>query len=216
MEAHKTVTDLGRFITLEGGEGTGKSTLIAGLERALSARSHDVVVTREPGGTKLAEAVRNLALHPPEDQAWSPLAHALLMNTSRDDHLQNLIRPALARGCWVICDRFADSTRAYQSIDGVTPEDLLAIEAIVVGDTHPDLTLILDAAPNALAERRHQRNVSDVFERKATEFHERVRSAFLEIAESEPERCVVLDALGSPDQVLAAALNAIDTRLDRS
>lgn len=210
------MTDLGRFITLEGGEGTGKSTLIAGLERALSARGHDVVVTREPGGTKLAEAVRNLALHPPEDKAWSPLAHALLMNTSRDDHLQNLIRPALARGCWVICDRFADSTRAYQSIDGVTPEDLLAIEAIVVGDTRPDLTLILDAAPNALAERRHQRNVSDVFERKATEFHERVRSAFLEIAESEPERCVVLDALGSPDQVLTAALNAIDTRLDPS
>jgi dTMP kinase len=210
------VTDLGRFITLEGGEGTGKSTLIAGLERALSARGHDVVVTREPGGTKLAEAVRKLALHPPEDQAWSPLAHALLMNTSRDDHLRNLIRPALARGSWVICDRFADSTRAYQSIDGVTPEELLAIEAIVVGDTHPDLTLILDAAPDALAERRHQRNVSDVFERKATEFHERVRSAFLEIAESEPERCVVLDALGSPDQVLTAALNAIDTRLDRS
>lgn len=207
------MTKLGRFITLEGGEGTGKSTLIAGLKQALSTRGLSLVVTREPGGTPLAEAVRNLALNPPEDAAWSPLAHALLMNTAREDHLKHLIRPALARGDWVLCDRFADSTRAYQSIDGVAVEDLLAIEAIVVGDTRPDLTLILDAAPQALAERRQQRNVSDVFEQKDLSFHEQVRSAFLNIARIEPERCVVLDALQSPADVLEAALAAIDQHL---
>lgn len=207
------MTDLGRFITLEGGEGTGKSTLIAGLEHALTARGHEVVVTREPGGTVLAEAVRSLALHPPGDHSWSPLAHALLMNTAREDHLRNLIRPALSRGAWVVCDRFADSTRAYQSIDGVDPAQLRAIEEIVVGETMPDLTLILDAAPEALAERRKQRNVSDVFERKAAAFHARVRDAFLEIAEEEPDRCVVLDALARPEVVLSAALKAIDQRL---
>lgn len=207
------MTGPGRFITLEGGEGTGKSTLIAGLQQALSARDVDLVTTREPGGTVLAEAVRNLALNPPEDEAWSPLAHALLMNTAREDHLKRLIRPALARGAWVICDRFADSTRAYQSIDGVSLEQLLAIEAIVVGETRPDLTLILDAAPEALAERRRQRNVSDVFEQKELAFHEQVRSAFLNIARIEPERCVVLDALQSPEDVLQAALDAIEQRL---
>lgn len=206
----------GRFITLEGGEGTGKSTLIAGLKRALAARGHEVVITREPGGTPLAEAVRNLALHPPEGETWSPLAHALLMNTSREDHLRNLIRPALARGAWVICDRFADSTRAYQSIDGVSLAQLMSIEAMVVGDTRPDLTLILDAAPAALAERRRQRNVSDVFEQKEAAFHERVRTAFLEIAENEPLRCAVIDALGSPETVLDAALATIDDRLEAS
>lgn len=203
----------GRFITLEGGEGTGKSTLIAGLERALSARGQKVVVTREPGGTKLAEAVRNLALHPPEDEAWSPLAHALLMNTARDDHLRNLIRPALARGAWVICDRFADSTRAYQSIDGVNLDQLLAIEEIVVGETRPDLTLILDAAPADLEARRQDRNVSDVFEKKDLSFHEKVRSAFLAIAEKEPERCTVLNALQSPEALLSDALSVIDRKL---
>ena len=210
------MTDLGRFITLEGGEGTGKSTLIAGLERVLAARGLDVVVTREPGGTRLAEAVRNLALHPPEELSWSPLSHALLMNTAREDHLQNLIRPALARGAWVVCDRFADSTRAYQSIDGVDPGDLVAIENIVVGETRPDVTLILDAPPEALAERRKQRNISDVFERKATEFHIRVREAFLQIGRDESDRCVILDALASPEDVLNAALSAIDARLEQT
>lgn len=210
------MTGPGRFITLEGGEGTGKSTLIAGLQNALPARGHEVVVTREPGGTPLAEAVRNLALHPPKGGAWSPLAHALLMNTSREDHLRNLIRPALARGAWVMCDRFADSTRAYQSIDGVSLAQLMSIEAMVVGDTRPDLTLILDAAPEALAERRRQRNVSDVFEQKEAAFHERVRAAFLEIAENEPHRCAVIDALDSPETVLETALATIDDRLGAS
>ncbi len=213
MEAHSPVAEMGRFITLEGGEGTGKSTLISGLARELSARGHAVLTTREPGGTPLAEAIRTLALTPPQDETWSPLAHALLMNTSRDDHLNKLVRPALARGDWVICDRFADSTRAYQSVDGVDPEQLLEIERIIVGDTQPDVTLILDADPEALAKRREQRGVSDVFEAKDLAFHRQIRAAFLSIADQEPERCVVLDALRSPEHVLAAALQAIDTRL---
>jgi len=208
------VTELGRFITLEGGEGTGKSTLISSLARELMARGRDVIVTREPGGTLLAEQVRTLALTPPEDHIWTPLSHALLMNTARDDHLTQLIRPALKRGSWVICDRFADSTRAYQSIDGLDMKSLLEIEAIVVGDTRPDLTLILDAAPEALAERRQQRDVSDVFEEKGMEFHEQVRSAFLTIARAEPDRCVVLDALQSPKDVLQSALETISARLE--
>ncbi len=203
----------GRFITLEGGEGTGKSTLIAGLRDALSKQGIETAFTREPGGTPLAEQVRTLALNPPEGESWSPLAHALLMNTAREDHLRKLIRPALANGTWVICDRFADSTRAYQSIDGVAMETLLQFERAVVADTVPDLTLILDAAPEALAERRRQRDVSDVFEAKAMAFHEKVRKAFLQIAEDEPDRCVIINALQSPESVLGDALAAIDSRL---
>lgn len=207
------MTEGGRFITLEGGEGTGKSTLIAGLADALRERDHTVVVTREPGGTTLAEAVRALALNPPAGEAWSPLSHALLMNTSRDDHLNKRIRPALARGEWVLCDRFADSTRAYQSIDGERPETLLMIEQAVVGETKPDLTLILDGAPEDLAERRRVRGTQDVFEQKDLAFHGKIRAAFLDIAEHDPERCAVIDALQTPEQVLASALMQIETRL---
>lgn len=206
----------GRFITLEGGEGTGKSTLIAGLSEALRDRGLNVIVSREPGGTKLAEEVRALALNPPAGETWSPLSHALLMNTARDDHLNKLIRPALERGDWVLCDRFADSTRAYQRVDGQDIETLLKIEHAVVRETRPDLTLILDGAPESLAQRRQERGVQDVFEQKDLEFHSSIRAAFLEIAEGEPDRCVVIDALQTPEQVLADALGAIDARLECS
>ena len=206
----------GRFITLEGGEGTGKSTLIAGLSDALRDRGRNVIVTREPGGTRLAEDVRALALNPPDGESWSPLSHALLMNTARDDHLNKLIRPALERGDWILCDRFADSTRAYQRVDGQDIETLLNIEHAVVRETRPDLTLVLDGAPENLAERRRERGVQDVFEQKDLDFHASIRAAFLEIAEVEPDRCVVIDALQTPEQVLADALNVIDERLEHS
>lgn len=207
------MTGTGRFITLEGGEGTGKSTLIQGLRTALENRGLNVLVTREPGGTPLAERVRSLALSPPDDLNWSPLAHALLMNTSREDHLTKLIRPALAEGIWILCDRFADSTRAYQSIDGVDSDTLLQIEQIVVGDTRPDLTIILDAAPEALASRREARGVSDVFEARNMDFHNQIRAAFLDIAKAEPDRCAIVDALQAPPAVLARAIDLIDERL---
>ena len=172
------------------------------------------MLTREPGGTPLAEEVRSLALTPPGGQAWSALSHALLMNTARADHLEKRIRPALAAGEWVLCDRFADSTRAYQSVEGVAKDTLSAFERAVVGETHPNLTLILDAEPEALAERRRARGTQDVFEAKDLVFHQKIRAAFLAIAEAEPERCVIIDALQSPAQVLASALDAIDTRID--
>lgn len=203
----------GRFITLEGGEGAGKSTLIHGLSAEFERRNIEIVITREPGGTPLAESVRSLALLPPDDQSWSALSHALLMNTARSDHLEKRIRPALTQGKWVLCDRFADSTRAYQSVDGVPGETLMALERAVVGETRPDLTLILDADPAALAERRQARGTDDVFEAKDLDFHQKIREAFLAIAETEPERCKVLNALQSPAQVLADALDAIDQRL---
>lgn len=214
MEAHRSVDGRGRFITLEGGEGVGKSTLVSGLRGALEQRGIDVIVTREPGGTPLAEQVRTLALTPPDGETWSPLAHALLMNTARQDHLEKLIRPALARGIWVICDRFADSTLAYQSVQGVRLDTLQRLQDVVVADTRPDLTLILDGAPEALLDRRRQRAMSDVFEAKDISFHEQIRTAFLDIAKREPDRCVVLDALKSPGEILAEALDSMDARLE--
>ena len=202
----------GMFITLEGGEGAGKSTLLNSLAEHLNSIGIEVVTTREPGGTPLAEAVRNLTLHPPGD-SWSPTAEALLMNAARTDHIEKVIRPALERGAWVICDRFSDSTRAYQSVsDGMKMQDLKKIEKIVVGKTAPHLTLILDAPIGQLRVRRGDE--TDAFEERGMEFHHAVREAFLEIAEEEPQRCVVIDALLSPEKVLREALSAIKAKSD--
>ena len=201
-----TDTAAGRFITLEGGEGTGKSTLAKALAEKLEALGIRAVLTREPGGTPLAEAARQLLLHPPEGQAWSPLSEALLVNAARRDHLERLIRPALARGDWVICDRFADSTRVYQSIGGgVAPETLLAIEREVLGTTLPDMTLVLDVSlENARTRRAARAGALDAFERRPDAFHEAVRLAFLGIAKAEPKRCRVIDAGNTPEGVLEA------------
>ena len=202
-----TDTAAGRFITLEGGEGTGKSTLAKALAGKLEAVGIRAILTREPGGTPLAEAARNLLLHPPEGEAWSPLSEALLVNAARRDHLEKLIRPALARGDWVICDRFADSTRVYQSIDGgVAAGALLAIEREVLETTLPDLTLVLDVSLEVARTRRAARaGALDTFERRPDAFHEAVRLAFLNIAKAEPERCRVIDAGMTPEGVLQAA-----------
>lgn len=203
----------GQFITLEGGEGTGKSTLIAGLANALRARGISCIVTREPGGTPLAEHVRDLALNPPDGESWSPLAQALLMNAAREDHLERQIRPALRAGRWVLCDRFADSTRAYQSIDGIAMSTLLAFERAVVGATKPNLTLILDGDPELLLQRRALRGTSDAFEAKEMAFHVHVREMFLSIARDEPARCRVINALQSVDDVLNDAVATIEQRI---
>ena len=206
------MTTRGKFITLEGGEGTGKSTLIAGLAKALEDQGVEVVTTREPGGTVLAEQIRSLALTPPDDHSWSPLAHALLMNTARDDHLRKLIRPALTRGAWVLCDRFSDSTRAYQSVDGVSSETLLMIESAVLSGTNPDLTFVLDGDPKALLNRRQSRGTRDVFEDKDMAFHYQIRQAFLSIAQEASKRCVIIDAEQSQSAVLEDAMRYITER----
>jgi dTMP kinase len=205
----------GRFITLEGGEGTGKSTLLAALRKKLEAAGHSVVVTREPGGTELAETIRNLVLHPPEGQVWSSMAEALLMNAARTDHLEKMIRPAIAAGGWVLCDRFADSTRVYQSVQkGVSLEVLKMLERSVLGDTRPDLTLVLDAPVELAASRRAERGGQvDAFELRDQAFHEAVRQAFLDVAKEEPARCAVLDASRSAEDVATQAWSAIESRL---
>ncbi|MEO1642801.1 MAG: dTMP kinase [Pseudomonadota bacterium] len=207
------MTPTGRFITIEGGEGTGKSTLIAGLKDALTSRGLNVLTTREPGGTPLAEEVRELALKNRTDGQFSALAMALLMNTARDDLLERQIRPALRNGFWVFCDRFSDSTRVYQGIDGVSENFLSALERSVVADTVPDLTLILDGAPDVLLKRRVSRGVSDVFEARDATFHEEVRARFLQIASDNPERCAVINAETDPKTLLAASLVQIKERV---
>ena len=204
----------GRFITLEGGEGTGKSTLLSALREGLERAGHTVVQTREPGGTELAEVIRNLVLHPPEGQSWSPIAEALLMNAARTDHLEKKIRPALEAGSWVLCDRFSDSTRVYQSVqNGVGLTVLKMLENTVLGETHPDMTLVLDAPVDQAAGRRIERGgKADAFEQRDSSFHEAVRQAFIDVARNEPERCVLLDASRTADEVATSAWQHIEAR----
>ncbi|MDP3493106.1 MAG: dTMP kinase [Hyphomonadaceae bacterium] len=206
----------GRFITLEGGEGVGKSTLAAALEARLAARGLAVVRTREPGGTPGAEAIRSLILNPPAKvTGWEPIAETLLFYAARTDHLDKLIRPALASGAWVICDRFSDSTRAYQAAAGHVPsEHIETIDRICVGDTTPDITLILDLPLSAARDRMTARaNDKDAIESRVLSYHEAVHKAFLDIARANPKRCVVLDASVTPDALASSAIAAIDARL---
>lgn len=208
------MTQAGRFITLEGGEGTGKSTLQSALADKLRENGLEVITTREPGGTVLAEFVRELVLRPPEGETWTPMAEALLMFTAREDLLARLIRPALARGAWIISDRFADSSRAYQAVGGGAPAQFIeTLDMAIVGDTQPDLTLVLDADPEQLQARRQTRGDKDIFEVRGIEFHRLIRSAFLEIADRNADRCIVIDALSSSQDVLRQALKIIETRL---
>lgn len=205
---------LGCFITLEGGEGTGKSTLLAALAKRAKENDISTLTTREPGGTPLAESLRKLTLNPPNGQRWSAMAEALLMNAARSDHLEKKIRPALEAGQWVLCDRFSDSTLAYQSVSKeVSLATLRTMEALVVEATRPDITLILDAAPEKLLARRQARGGgSDTFEGRPMQFHRSVREAFLQIARQSPNRCVVLDAMQQPERVLEEAWAAIGAR----
>ena len=203
----------GRFITLEGGEGTGKSTQARRLAERLASLGRQVLTTREPGGSEGAEALRGLLLQGGEDR-WSALSETLLMYAARRDHLEKTIRPALARGSWVISDRFFDSTRAYQGAGGGGPEALIAaLERHVVGDDRPDLTLVLDLPVEAGLQRAGARTTLDRIEARDLGFHQRLRSAFLQIAEDEPHRCFVIDAAPSPDAVAASIWSAVQARL---
>ncbi|MGA1343487.1 MAG: dTMP kinase [Hyphomonas sp.] len=205
----------GRFITLEGGEGTGKSTLQIALRDRLAEQGVDALLTREPGGTPRAEAIRALVLSPPGGAAFSPLSETLLMNAARSDHLDQLIRPALAEGRWVICDRFSDSTRVYQGVSGeVSPDILLTLEAQIVASTRPDVTLVLDVPVEVAHQRRAARSgLSDVFEARGLAFHQAVRDAFARLAEQEPGRCKLIDASQPANDVAEAAWRIVSRLL---
>lgn len=204
----------GRFITFEGGEGTGKSTQVARLVERLRSRDLEVVQTREPGGSQGAEEIRNLALNGDAGR-WSPATETLLMFAARSDHLERTIRPALEAGRWVVCDRFADSSRAYQGAGGGTPAELIeTLDAAIVGPTQPDMTLVFDLPVEIGLERAFGRGLFETrFESKGLAFHERLRRGFLDIAAAHPERCVVIDADGDQDTVEARVWAAVEARL---
>ena len=206
----------GKFITFEGGEGVGKSTQAQLLAARLEAAGRHVELTREPGGTPFAEHVRRLI----RDPATAPrlvLAEMLMFYAARADHLETLIRPALAAGHIVICDRFSDSTRAYQGAAGGLPEKHVeTLEHMVVGSLAPDMTIVLDLpVAEGLARIAARRGTSgqdaaDVFEGRPAEFHERLRQAFLAIAAGEPGRCIVIDA-AQPEMAIAEQIWAAMT-----
>ena len=199
----------GRFLTLEGGEGAGKSAQGRRLAARLAALGLETVLTREPGGTPHAEELRALILSGALRDA-GPLAEAIAFTAARIDHIDALIRPALARGAWVVCDRFADSTRAYQGAAGRLDGALIdRLERIAVGGDRPDLTLILDVDPEQglarAAARRGAAHGPDRFEGEGLDFHRALRRAFLDIARAAPERCVVIEA-GADEATVAAAV----------
>jgi dTMP kinase len=206
----------GRFITLEGGEGTGKSTQAATLARRLGTFGIGVVLTREPGGSPGAEIVRHVVLSGAA-RPLGPVAEAMLFAAARRDHLENLIKPALNRGKWVVCDRFLDSTRVYQGILGEAGRPFVkGLEKLTVGDALPDITFILDIpAEIGLARARERRagGKPDRFEREDLGFHERLNAAFRDIAKEEPNRCVLINANRTKDQVAAEIWMHVKKRL---
>jgi dTMP kinase len=195
-----------RFITFEGGEGVGKSTQVKRLIVNLNRESLQAIRTREPGGTPKAEAIRSLILQG-HSESWGAGAEAVLFAAARLDHVNNLIAPNLASGKWVICDRFHDSTRAYQGLTGGVDEKLIrALEELALNGHKPDLTVVLDMDPHAAFERVAQRAIEegmpgsvDRFEKEDLDWHRRLREAFLAIAASNPERCVVIPAAQTED-----------------
>jgi dTMP kinase len=206
-----------RFITLEGGEGAGKSVQARRLAGRLGARGIETVLTREPGGTPHAERLRELILSGALREL-GPEAEAIAFSAARIDHIDALIAPALARGAWVISDRFADSTRAYQGAAGkLDPAFILRLERVAIGDRRPDLTLILDIDPAEglarAAARRGAAEGADRFEREGLDFHRTLREAFLAIARVEPQRCAVIDAGADEATVAEAIWVAVKTRL---
>ena len=204
----------GRFVTLEGIEGVGKTTQVTRLAAVLGARGVPHVVTREPGGTVLAEKIRELVLSP-RKETLPPVAELLLMFAARSVHLANHIEPNLQAGRWVVCDRFTDATYAYQGAGrGMSPDDIGRLESMVQGERRPDLTLVLDVPVAVGLERSRQRDVGKVrdrFERERAEFFERVRAGYLARARAEPERMVVIDAGRSMDEVTASITRALES-----
>jgi dTMP kinase len=212
---------IGKFITIEGGEGVGKSTQIAAVRAAVETAGYSVVMTREPGGTKRAENIRDLLLKP-TDESMPQSAELLLMFAARSTHIENLIRPALASGKWVICDRFTDATYAYQGGGrSVSHEQIAFLENLVQGDLRPDCTLLLDAPVELAMARARKRNaergenLGDRFEREQIAFFERVRAAYLSIAKAEPARVIVIDASKPIEHVQSAVEGAVKAFIKR-
>lgn len=202
---------MGRLIALEGGEGAGKSTQARLLADAIAARGVDVVLTREPGGTPLAEAIRLLLLG--EGEGPDLRTEALLFAAARADHVARLIAPALAAGKWVVCDRFVDSSRAYQGGGGGLPDaDLLALHRVGSEGLLPDLTVLIEVDPDIAASRAATRdgNAADRIGGRDAAYHARVASAFDRLARAEPDRFARIDGNGSPEQTHAAIVAAID------
>lgn len=206
------------FITFEGGEGTGKSTQIRRLAARLEGLGVGVVMTREPGGSPKAERIRALLLSGAAKR-FGTLAETVLFSAARIDHIDQLIAPALARGAWVLCDRFTDSTRVYQGTSGeVDPRQIELLEEVVTGEVRPVLTFILDlpaetGLARAAARAGAGQAATDRFEAEGLAFHERLRTAFLAIAQAEPERCVVIDATGDELAVEARIWAEVAARL---
>lgn len=205
----------GRFITIEGVEGAGKSTQVRLLAAALAAAGTAVTVTREPGGTPSAEAIRRLLVNPTAEP-WSPLTEALLHYAARRQHLDHAVMPNLESGGWVVCDRFADSTMAYQGYGQGLDKDFIAtLHAAVIGTLAPDLTLILDLdAAVGLARAQQRSHARDRYERMDLDFHRRVRDGFLEIARNAPQRCAVVDASQPPAEVHRTMMDIVHARLN--
>ncbi len=205
----------GRFITFEGGEGSGKSTHIKRLAERLDAMKVRAIVTREPGGSPGAEIIRHLVLSG-MGKLLGPEAETLLFAAARDDHVRTVILPALSQGTWVLCDRFFDSTRAYQGRVGhVAPALLDALQRVTIGDLKPDLTFILDVPVEVGLKRAAARRGSgapDRFESEDVKFHQTLREAFHEIAASDPQRCVLIDANGDVNAVATQIWNALRER----
>ena len=208
----------GRFITFEGGEGAGKSTQIERLAGRLREIGLDVLATREPGGSPQAEALRRVLLSG-AIRPLGPAAEALLFAAARIDHIDVMIEPALSAGAWVVCDRFADSTRAYQGSGAVDSRLLDALERVTLGGLRPDLTIILDVSPQIGLRRaslRRGAGETDRFERESVAFHEAIRGSFLQIARDDPGRCAVVDADASEDEVAARVWRVVRDRLSPS
>ncbi|WP_316172042.1 dTMP kinase [Bradyrhizobium sp. SZCCHNRI1058] len=206
----------GRFVTFEGGEGAGKSTQIKMLADHLQKEGVRLVLTREPGGSPGAEIMRHLVLSG-MGKLLGPEAETLLFAAARDDHVRNVILPALNQGSWVLCDRFFDSTRAYQGSQGkVAPDVLNAMQRVTIGDLKPDLTLILDVPVEIGLQRagaRRGAGTPDRFEGEDIKFHKGLRDAFHKIAAEDPRRCVLIDATASAETVSQLVWNAVRERL---
>ena len=213
--AVKRIPGRGRFISFEGGEGSGKSTQIKTLAERLAAAKLRTLVTREPGGSPGAEIIRHLVLSG-MGKLLGPDAETLLFAAARDDHVRTVIEPALKQGIWVLCDRFSDSTRVYQGIVGqVAPAIVSAMQRVTIGDLKPDLTVILDVPVEVGMQRaatRRGAGAPDRFEAEDIRFHQELRDAYRRIAAAEPERCVLIDATAEPAMGAAKIWSALRDR----